>query len=365
MDSGRPPPIHLTVRLELPEKDPRSFEYDFEQSVITLGRDPGNDIQVPLTTVSRHHARIFYERGDYFLEDLGSTHGTVHNDRPLAKGERRLLRAGDRMTVVSFHILFETSSGTMLDRQPGERTEQLARRMVQEVLQSLGGEDSESPSLRVMTGPDEGRRYDLAEDSAEVVIGRSPDCDITLDDHNISRRHCLVKRSWHGFTVQDLGSRNGLTVNGKELDGPRMLRDGDELDVGGIKLTFIDPPSRLLDRMGGLEDEIDPAGQGGTASIDGEEDEAEVAPDEEPAPEEEAYPGDLDDLEPPLGDDAPPPFEPEADYDAEGPSELDEESRKVMARLERSPFLDIIILVAVGALFVIAAGVGAFVLMQS
>lgn len=346
------PPIHLSVRLELPEKEPRTFEYDFEQPVITLGRDPSNDIQVPLTTVSRHHARLFYERGDYFLEDLGSTHGTQHNERTLGKGEKRLLRPGDRITIVSFHIVFETSGGVMMDRQPGERTEQLARRMVQEVLQSLGGSDAERPSLRIMNGADEGRRYELAEDAAEVVIGRSPDCEITLEDHNISRRHCLIKRSWHGFTAQDLGSRNGVVVNGREIQGAQMLRDGDELQIGGVMLTFIDPPSRLLEQMGGLEQEMDGEAPVDTAG-EGESGEAE-----EVLPPEEVYEGAEEDLEPPLEDlpeDGPSPYEPSVGFGDELASDLPEEDRKVLERVTSGgPIFDFVIL-GVGAVFLLGA----------
>ncbi len=303
MDPGRAPPMHLSVRLELPDKEPRTFEYDFEQAVVTLGRDPSNDIQVPLTTVSRNHARIFFERGDFFLEDLGSTHGTKHNDRPIATGEKRLLRAGDRIAIVSFHILFDTPTGLLVDRQPGERTEQLARRMVQGMLEQINV-GAEPPSLRVMSGPDEGRRFVLSDDRAEIVIGRSPDCDITLEDANISRRHCLVKRSWHGFTAQDLGSRNGVLVNDRRVEGARMLRDGDELQVGGVKLTFIDPPSRLL-ASGGLDEEDDEE----SAAV------AEEQPEEAP-PEDIAYAGAADDLDPPFesqSEPPPDPFVPEVD----------------------------------------------------
>lgn len=336
------PPIHLSVRLELPEREPKAYEYEFEQAEVTLGRDPGNDIQVPLTTVSRRHARIFHERGDYFLEDLGSTHGTIHNDRKLDRGERRLLRSGDRIEIVSFRIVFEARTGTMMDRQPGERTEQLARRMVQEVLQSIGGNDTERPSLRVMNGPAEGRRLELSEDAAEVVIGRSPDCDITLEDPNVSRRHCLVKRTWDGFQAQDLGSRNGVSVNGRSLDGARILRDGDELDVGGIRLAFIDPPSRMLQQLG-LEDELDPEGvfdtQGGQAAEEPVA-EPEVEPD---GMEPSDYDGDEHDVDPPgYGeDDAPydPPVEPS------GAGELPADARALASALERRPILDIVILV--------------------
>src|SRR5688572_29960986 len=187
-DGRAAPPVHRLVRLQLPDKPEREFSYDFHQAVISMGRDPQCDIQIPLTTVSRKHARIFFEMGDFFLEDLGSTHGTDHNGRKLGKGEKCLLRDGDRITVMSFTIQFKTSAGTALDRQPGEKTEALARRMVQEVLSSLDGK-SEATVLRVMNGPQEGRRFVFDESISEITIGRSPDCDFPLDDQNISRRH--------------------------------------------------------------------------------------------------------------------------------------------------------------------------------
>ncbi|MFO0722261.1 MAG: FHA domain-containing protein [Myxococcota bacterium] len=276
------PPVHLLVRLELPDKPPREFSYDFRQEVISIGRDPGNDIQIPLTTVSRKHSRIFFELGDYFLEDLGSTHGTNHNGKRLGSREKRLLRDGDSISVMSFSLVFKTSAGTLLDRQPGEKTEALARRMVQEVLQSLGGPSMEPPCLRVMDGADEGRRLEIQEDQAEVTLGRSPECDFALNDQNISRRHALIKRTWNGFTVQDLGSKNGVLVNGKRADGAAAIKDGDEIQVGGIKLTFIDPASRLLDQFGVLSDETVGKPEPSAAV------EEEAPPEEEEAPPEEA-----------------------------------------------------------------------------
>lgn len=291
----QPPPVHLNVVLKLPDKPEKEYSYEFRQPVISMGRDPNNDIQIPLTTVSRNHARIFYEMGDFFLEDLGSTHGTEHNRRPVPKGEKRLLRDGDHIQVMSFHITFKTTAGTPLDRQPGEKTEQLARRMVQEVLSSLGDDHGEPPALRIMNGVDEGKRYELLEDTTEIVLGRSPECDVVLNDHNVSRRHCLIKRDWHGFTAQDLGSKNGVVLNGQPTEGHQLLRDGDEIQIGGVKLTFIDPPSRLLDKMGGIEN----------ATMDPESlKEAE-------APVEDAPPVDAADLE--------------ENYEDPGPSLLEED----------------------------------------
>ncbi len=334
------PPVHLIVRLELPDKPPREFSYDFRQEVITIGRDPGNDIQIPLTTVSRKHSRIFFELGDYFLEDLGSTHGTNHNGKRLGSREKRLLRDGDSISVMSFSLVFKTSAGTLLDRQPGEKTEALARRMVQEVLQSLGGPSMEPPCLRVMDGADEGRRLEIQEDQAEVTLGRSPECDFALNDQNISRRHALIKRTWNGFTVQDLGSKNGVLVNGKRADGPAPIKDGDEIQVGGIKMTFIDPASRILDQFGVLSDET----VGKPDAEIGEQ--AEDQPPEE-APEEEAPPED----ESPPEESAPEP-EPEEEEQAEEQVEVPE---GMLEGAKTSGIGAEVAILVVGGLFLLAA----------
>lgn len=348
------PPVHLLVRLVLPDKPPREFSYDFNQSVISMGRDPDNDIQIPLTTVSREHARIFHEVGDYFLEDLGSTHGTHHNKRKLQSGEKRLLRDGDSIEVMSFQIIFKTSAGTMLDRQPGEKTEQLARRMVQEVLSSLDSQ-VEPPAMRVMNGPDEGKRFVLSDETTEITIGRSPECDITLNDQNISRRHCLVKRTWHGFTAQDLGSKNGVLCNDKLIEGVQAIKDGDELQIGGVKLIFIDPPSRLLEQMGGLDGQtLDPsAGESEEAheeeEVGEEEGYEEEAYEEDPEPEMEPEP------EPEVAPEAP-----EGDELPELPPEVNQELEKVTSKGAAS---DALILVFAGIFLLGAVGLILFLLL--
>lgn len=359
--SGTVPPVHLLVRLELPDKEPREFSYDFRQDVISVGRDPNNDIQIPLTTVSRNHARIFYELGDFFLEDLGSTHGTSHNGRKLGRREKKLLRDGDRVDIMSFSVTFKTSTAKLLDRQPGEKTEQLARRMVQEVLASLGGGESEPTALRVMNGSDEGLRFEFEEDQAEVVIGRSPECDVVLDEQNTSRRHCLIKRTWNGFTAQDLGSKNGVLVNGKKIDLVTPIKDGDEVQIGGVKLAFIDPASRLLDQFGGFSDETV---QPGAAPATPPPEEAEPPP--EPAPEEDDDGFGDDDLGAAFGAgeedeesyDEDGEEEEEGEEGAEGESEMDAEM--LAAAAPRSSVAEVVILVL--GLGVLATAIGLMIL---
>jgi hypothetical protein len=70
-----------------------------------------------------------------------------------------------------------------------------------------------------------------------VVIGRSPECDITIVDSNVSRRHAEVQPRGEAFVVVDLGSTNGTRVNGVRVD-ERELNDGDELAFGNTRMIF-------------------------------------------------------------------------------------------------------------------------------
>jgi adenylate cyclase len=81
----------------------------------------------------------------------------------------------------------------------------------------------------------------LGEESSIVVadrtirIGRSPDCDLVLGHESVSREHAEIARNEDGWTIADLGSKNGLKVNTYKTRS-QQLRDGDCVDIGAIKL---------------------------------------------------------------------------------------------------------------------------------
>jgi hypothetical protein len=80
-----------------------------------------------------------------------------------------------------------------------------------------------------------GERYVLRE--GMISVGRLPECDITVVDPNVSRRHAEIQSRGDGFVVVDLGSTNGTRVNGVRVT-ERELHDGDELGFGNVRLTF-------------------------------------------------------------------------------------------------------------------------------
>jgi hypothetical protein len=76
--------------------------------------------------------------------------------------------------------------------------------------------------------------------SAGATLGRSREADIVLDDANVSRKHAEVRPSGGSWTVRDLGSTNGVKVNGRRLDPsrPQSLKRGDVIELGTSRATF-------------------------------------------------------------------------------------------------------------------------------
>jgi pSer/pThr/pTyr-binding forkhead associated (FHA) protein len=71
----------------------------------------------------------------------------------------------------------------------------------------------------------------------ETTIGRSPECEIFLDDVTVSRKHAVVVHRDDSFFVEDLGSLNGTFLNRRRIESGE-LSDGDELQIGKYRLTF-------------------------------------------------------------------------------------------------------------------------------
>lgn len=71
-----------------------------------------------------------------------------------------------------------------------------------------------------------------------VTIGRMTECEVTVPDSNVSRRHAELRPVAHGWIVVDLGSTNGTLLNGGRLSGERLLGDGDIISVGATHLRY-------------------------------------------------------------------------------------------------------------------------------
>ena len=73
-----------------------------------------------------------------------------------------------------------------------------------------------------------------------TTAGRHPDSDIFLDDVTVSRRHAELERTADGYLVRDAGSLNGTYLNQKIVSGDTHLSNGDEIQVGKYKLSYLE-----------------------------------------------------------------------------------------------------------------------------
>ncbi len=102
-------------------------------------------------------------------------------------------------------------------------------------LQELGGK---GPALVVRSGGGRaGESFLLSQE--RTLVGRSPECEVFLDDVTVSRRHSAISRNGDTFSIEDLGSLNGTFVNRRRIESTTQLEDDDELQIGKYRLTFL------------------------------------------------------------------------------------------------------------------------------
>jgi serine phosphatase RsbU (regulator of sigma subunit)/pSer/pThr/pTyr-binding forkhead associated (FHA) protein len=89
--------------------------------------------------------------------------------------------------------------------------------------------------------PKEGSPWKLDVDREAVSIGRAQGNDVTVADPNCSSRHAFIERAGESFIVRDAGSKNGTSVNGRRIDCPAVLSQGDEIAIGLTTITFDRP----------------------------------------------------------------------------------------------------------------------------
>lgn len=95
---------------------------------------------------------------------------------------------------------------------------------------------------------------DLALDKPVLLLGRHAECDIQLHSGKVSRRHCVIAIVNDELLIRDLGSTNGIRINGQRVtDGP--LRDGDEVTIGNFSYRVNAGPDKTSVRKTSDEDE--------------------------------------------------------------------------------------------------------------
>ncbi len=202
----------ITFVLKSLHTQAQSFEMPAQKNKISIGRKGFQaDLEIDAQGISRTHAHIQRtENGLLKLEDAQSTNGTYLNGVKITESE---LRRGDVITFQKNNPDF----WIIVDAQEPEAS-----------IQQL---ESEYTPLEHLIAPTR-TLYQLLEEKNTLTIGRQ-DCDITLANLTISRKHTeITRQNKNDFLVKDLGSKNGTFINGTQIFQPTLIGIDDVIQVG-------------------------------------------------------------------------------------------------------------------------------------
>jgi len=131
--------------------------------------------------------------------------------------------------------------GTLLVKdEPGSETTQsyTLEEGEEDLIPTLEELGAEGPALVVRSGGGRAGEH-FTPQGERTTIGRSPDCDIFLDDVTVSRQHAVLVEKEGGYFIEDQGSLNGTFLNRRRIESGR-LENGDELQIGKYRLSFLE-----------------------------------------------------------------------------------------------------------------------------
>ncbi|HEU5329535.1 MAG TPA: FHA domain-containing protein [Thermomicrobiales bacterium] len=198
---------------------------------VTIGRSVDNLLRLRDDRVSRHHATVTLTteetgKAEYTITDLGSSNGTTVNGTPVAPRIPLVLRSGDQIAIGETTLAFEApaSGPPTAPTRIVAATMSLDGSAVFALAQTAGWIELPNGERRIL--------------GVETRIGRSNKNDIQVNDDLISRNHVHIRRIDNHFVLSDLGSANGVRINGEPVLMPRELRDGDVIELGKTTLRF-------------------------------------------------------------------------------------------------------------------------------
>ena len=184
---------------------------------VSLGRSDEADYQLPTKLASRIHAQVFPRERGWWVEDLGSSNGTIVNGNKI--GKPMPLVPGDVITVGDVDLKFEGAAAA-----PQGPPDHLVARIL------YTAEKGKAPVETLIRD--------------RVTIGRKPDNTLQIDNKVVSGNHIEIVNREGAYIMRDLGSSNGTWVNKKRAT-EHTLRNGDVMLLGKkISIYFIDPAAK-------------------------------------------------------------------------------------------------------------------------
>jgi len=227
-------------------------EYAFEDAMVTIGRVDDNTIKVDNMAVSSHHAKLMRENGDYVLIDLNSLNGTFVNGQKVSKW---ILKNNDFITIGKHTLVYiderapkqSPLSGTSELRSP-EGTVMLDMRTQQQLLEEAAakkGLDKVGELVGALTfiSDSEGQgEIDLSK--RITMIGKGKEAEIKIKGLFLPNISAVISRRPAGYFLSHSEGRAIPKVNGASVKGQVKLKDGDIIEIVGLKMQFFLKPTQ-------------------------------------------------------------------------------------------------------------------------
>jgi pSer/pThr/pTyr-binding forkhead associated (FHA) protein len=222
-------PQAATLLVNLYGKGSRHFELTHE--TLTIGRKADNTLVIEDPAVSGHHARIVKVQAVFFLEDLMSTNGTAINSRPIT---RHQLRDTDVITIGQHWLVFQENT-TASTAAPAPFVD-LDRTTVLRGTDRTPDGSTLTAKVLIVAGKTDRFEYSLTKQVN--VIGSQDGAVIRLTGWFAPKSAATIARRGHSYSVSPSQGAKSLLVNGTDVVGQQDLKDGDQIEVAGVKLTF-------------------------------------------------------------------------------------------------------------------------------
>ena len=218
------------VRLVISDNEGASTVVPLLRDEVTIGRKEGNTIRLTERNISRRHVQLIRLGGVYKLRDLDSYNGVLVNGRRV-QGESDL-NAGDQIQLGDYTIVVEEEQAVVGSRPPAAA---LAAPPEPSVLSSR--RPAVPARLVMLTQPALGAEFVLPTDRT-ARLGRSDEVDCPINHRSVSREHAQIKSEGDSFVIEDLGSANGVTVNGRSIK-TKELQSGDIIELGQVVFRYV------------------------------------------------------------------------------------------------------------------------------
>ena len=260
-------------KLVLHLEDGTTLDIPLDHERITIGRRGDNDVCLPNLAVSGEHAAVVTILADSFLEDLGSTNGTLVNGNPIVKhflrdrdeidiGRHKFVYCTDESEVISSRYVargMRAAAGDLGEQVHAAKPITRSRRAGGGTPQkSLGlGKDPEPAKPRVAKNTTAAVRSTLVETPAAAPIPASPkpsvkilsgpqagrEIPLTQEETSIGRagiQVALISQTGGAFRLKSIEGDRAPLVNGQPATGAGVdLSSGDVIEIAGSKLEFV------------------------------------------------------------------------------------------------------------------------------